>query len=117
MGKDLLEGIVDKSSGDLLNKKGEHVKVLKDGKLVDPKKAAERASSVDPNRAIKLTVAVLLMAVAIGLLWWRLGSMQGPGPVDYDPMKDVAGPDPTKAAGPNERVETIQPGNMRIAPQ
>ncbi|MCU0688896.1 MAG: hypothetical protein MUE97_04040 [Phycisphaerales bacterium] len=117
MAKDLLEGIVDKSSGDLLNKKGEHVKVLKDGKLVDPKKATGGAASADPNRPVKLAVALLLIGLAVGLLWWRLGSMQGPGPVDFDPTKDVAGPDPTKPSGRNERVETIQPGNMRIAPQ
>jgi hypothetical protein len=117
MAKDLLEGIVDKSSGDLLNRKGEHVKVLKEGKLVDPKHATASAATADPNRAIKLTVALLLIGLAVGLLWWRVGSMQGPGPVDFDPTKDVAGPDPTKPGGSNERVETIQPGNMRIAPQ
>jgi flagellar basal body-associated protein FliL len=108
MAKDLLKGIVDKDSGDLLNRKGEHVKVNRDGKLADP----NAAPASDRSQTIKLVVAIGVLAIAGAIIVWQFTSTTAPGPVGG---VDVAGPDPTKVTGKNERIEA--PNRRTAMPQ
>lgn len=108
MAKDLLKGIVDKESGDLLNRKGEHVKVNKDGKLADPN-AVQKA---DRSQGVKLAVAIVLLAIAGVVAIWQFSGNTRPGPVGG---ADVAGPDPTQVTGKNERIEA--PNRRAALPQ
>ncbi|MCP9874825.1 hypothetical protein [Synechococcus sp. Cruz CV-v-12] len=109
MAKNLLEGIVDKETGNLLNRKGEHVK-----------HGSEQASKVggsDERRGLKLTVAIVLLLCAAGALVWSLSSGSGGGIRALEPEKDVAGPDPTKVTRKNEKVEVLPPNRRSAAPQ
>ncbi len=108
MPKDLLKGIVDKESGDLLNRKGEHVKVNRDGKLADPNAQPE----ADQGQRVKLILAVALLAIAGAVAFWQFSGSQVPGPVGGN---DVAGPDPTKVSGKNEVIEA--PNRRMAMPQ
>ena len=108
MPKDLLKGIVDKDSGDLLNRKGEHVKVNRDGKLADPNAKPE----ADQSQRVKLVVALVLFAIAGAVAFWQFSGSQAPGPVGG---VDVAGPDPTKVSGKNEVMEA--PNRRMAMPQ
>jgi hypothetical protein len=121
MAKDLLEGIVDKETGDLLNRKGEHVKRADAG---SKKSTGGKGGGVGKgdgqgrDRKVRLTLALLLVACATGALTWSLISISSPS-ADYrvyDPKDDVAGPDPAQTVKKIEGVETKSSNIILMAP-
>ncbi|MFN9930266.1 MAG: hypothetical protein ACK54T_06290 [bacterium] len=113
MPKDLLRGIVDRETGDLLDRKGKHVK--KHG-AEGEKGTPSKGSGADDAKGVQLALALLLLACSAGALVWSFMSMSssGGGIRAYDPKDDVAGPDPTQTTKQNERVERLDPPNMKV---
>jgi hypothetical protein len=72
MSKDLLSGIVDRETGDLLDRKGQHVK--KRG-AEDEKSARNKGGGTSDTNGVKLALALLLVACAVGALIWSFTSM------------------------------------------
>ena len=119
MQKDLLEGIVDKQTGDLLDRKGQHVKKHPgSGKSAGGDGGHDAAGGDHGGRKKKLGLVLILVVCAAGAMVWSLTSMLSStgGIRAYDPNEDVAGPDPLRTTKKNERVETIKSPNMWKAP-
>lgn len=113
MPKDLLKGIVDRETGDLLDRKGKHVK--KHG-AEGEKGTPSKGSGADDAKGVKLALALLLVACSAGALVWSFMSMSssGGGIRAYDPKDDVAGPDPKQTSKQDEPGEMRIPPNMKI---
>lgn len=113
MPKDLLRGIVDRKTGDLLDRKGKHVK--KHG-AEGEKGTPSKGSGADDAKGVKLALALLLVACSAGALVWSFMSMSssGGGIRAYDPKDDVAGPDPKQTSKQDEPSEMPIPPNMKV---
>ncbi len=122
MPKDLLQGIMDKETGDLLDRKGRHVKKGSAGGKGAGHKGwggdAGKGGGQERERRVKLAIVVALLLCSAGALTWSVLSVVSPLPDTrtYVPGDDAASTDPMKTPRKDDRPKERQWGNFRIVP-